>query len=172
MRINSNGSVGIGTSAPVAPLDVEVHGAATGTNQLIAKFGRNSNIPEIEFNDELLTFGLTTGATMTFDSTRSPKSSATEISPFCRPAKLASALMAADFLEFFTGGDLVNPKLHLDIAGSLGVGTTTPKHKLDVNGNLFMGTQANGQVFAELADTIYLGSSRKYLSNTLGAKSQ
>jgi hypothetical protein len=54
-------------------------------------------------------------------------------------------------------------------AGNVGIGNTTPRHKLDVNGNIFLGTAASGQLFAELGDTLYLGSSRKYLSSTLGA---
>jgi hypothetical protein len=56
-----------------------------------------------------------------------------------------------------------------DFNGSVGIGTSTPKHKLDVNGNLWVGSQLNGQTFTEISDAIYLGGSRKYLGNTLGA---
>ena len=62
----------------------------------------------------------------------------------------------------FTGNQTIS-------SGNVGIGTANPLHSLDVYGNAFVGRAQSGVVFTELADTLYLGSSRKYLSTTLGA---
>jgi hypothetical protein len=77
--------------------------------------------------------------------------------------------------RFVTGGSGLNvdgpvTAASLDaINGPVGIGTTTPKHTLDVAGNIWLGMEQEGADFTELGDTLYLGSPRKYLSNTLGA---
>lgn len=52
--------------------------------------------------------------------------------------------------------------------GNVGIGTNNPNHRLEVRGNVWMGNQ-QPSVFTAVNDAIYLGSPRKYLSNTLGA---
>ena len=42
-----------------------------------------------------------------------------------------------DFLDFYTGGVLTAPKMRIDFAGNVGIGTTTPtKGKLEVRGSI------------------------------------
>jgi type II secretory pathway pseudopilin PulG len=72
-----------------------------------------------------------------------------------------------------------SPTYKLDVAGTfratatsifsdnVGIGTTAPDHKLDVRGNIMMGAAEFGS-FTTVADTIYLGHSNKFLSNTTG----
>ena len=53
-------------------------------------------------------------------------------------------------------------------SGNVGIGTSTPQHTLEVSGNIWLGTGQEGVSFAEIGDSLYLGSPRKYISNTLG----
>ena len=77
-------------------------------------------------------------------------------------ARLSSNVALRAGGNAFTGQQTVT-------SGNVGIGTTTPKHTLDVAGNIWLGLQDEGATFSEIGDSLYLGSPRKYLANTLGS---
>lgn len=58
-------------------------------------------------------------------------------------------------------------RLRVNSSGNVGIGLSSA-HRLGINGNVFIGSSAT-TAFTTLADSLYLGSPRKYLSTTLGA---
>lgn len=160
MRIDINGTVGIMTN-DVLELGYGVAGKEVSAGKIgyerftpdsldIVGAGTNSSSRKIKFWAE-------GGATFSGNVT------ATSFA-----GSFAGSGSGLTNVALLTGGNALTGQQTV-MSGNVGIGTTTPKHKLDVNGNIFLGTAGNGQVFTELGDTLYLGSSRKYLSTTLGA---
>jgi hypothetical protein len=57
-------------------------------------------------------------------------------------------------------------RLRLNSGGNVGIGLSSA-HRLGINGNVFIGSNAT-TAFTTLADTLYMGSPRKYLGTNLG----
>ena len=49
-----------------------------------------------------------------------------------------------DYLDFYTGGVLTTPKMRINNAGNVGIGTTSPAATLDVSGSLNAGSTSAG----------------------------
>ena len=107
LRVDSSGNVGIGTSSPTAPLEVNGNLVFTSENNRLT-FGGVTSSPSFQITNN---------------------STASTLTTFGRVLKLDSY---SDGIEFETGGYTSV----LNNLGRLGIGTTSPSEKLDVAGNI------------------------------------
>nr|WP_315202955.1 hypothetical protein [uncultured Flavobacterium sp.] len=126
----TNGNVGIGTTAPVAKLDIRRNGtdglvAIFGSDVISADIGRKNFI---EFRDR--------------DTDAYPDI-------LTRYARLGTITEGAwgenKSIYFETGG---NERFRIKYNGSIGIGTINPLQKLDVNGGIRFNTGASGGLYA------------------------
>jgi hypothetical protein len=137
VRINSSGNVGIGTTAPVVPLDVRR--SNPGANQVIASFSNPSDDPGSEVSIDL---GLGT------------------LLP------TAWRLRGTDGALYVGNVAVLPPAVTVTSVGKVGIATTSPTEKLDVDGTARLRglTASSGTtVMADGTGKLYKqSSSRRY----------
>jgi hypothetical protein len=162
LRITAAGSVGIGTSSPTQPLDVNGNVAITGTGRRITgDFSNATAADRLTFQTSTVNGfttvpfapnGTGTGSAVRLNSSSdvSNASIATIIAGGATSSmSLQSGITGTGTylpMTFFTGG---SERLRIDSAGSVGIGTSTPLRKLHVasvgagNGVSVSGTAPN-----------------------------
>ncbi|QKJ31797.1 hypothetical protein HQ865_19175 [Mucilaginibacter mali] len=162
--IKPSGSVGIGTSTPLAKF--EVHGAPIDGNQ--GSFRLIDNSPQAQNNGGYITLGgwrTSTGSVTDWAGIKGGKENATSND-------------YSAYLAFFTrvNGSSMAERMHITSTGSVGIGTSTPGGKLHVNsdnsgsgstdwiaGN-FGGTAGNRVVMGLLNGVATIGSHNNALN--------
>lgn len=122
MTITSNGNVGIGTTSPKVPLQVNSTASANTINEALRLFNAYSpsgnNIPGIVFTNSTAADPLTDTAQSWALST------------------LVAGGPSYFQLQFKGGSNALITPFYVNSTGSVGIGTTSPGSKLEVNGNL------------------------------------
>ena len=107
LRLDGNGNVGVGTTAPGAKLDISASNTTNPLTLNVASGGTDSN-RALNFNVGGTTYG-----------------------------KILVPGGADAALAFWTGGGASNAeRMRITMAGNVGIGTTGPTEKLEVNGNI------------------------------------
>src|SRR5260221_1595416 len=172
---NSNtGNVGIGTTVPIAPLQVWTTHPATGQYGLVAGFGGGTNGNILLYTHNSGLSDLTTWArwnpattrweaeaTTTVGSTRTEYSTNGSVTFYTQPL---TAVIAGDPISY-------NSSLRILGNGNVGIGTTAPSTLLHVSGsNLINGIVTlleNTQAGAYGASSQYKNTSQQWLSGMI-----
>ena len=122
MRINGDGNVGIGTTSPVAQLNLSAPnniGGAGGTfTNAAIKLGTTNASMYLDANE------IHSGETLNFFSNGTDNS-------------------FADYIRFSTGGSSGGERVRIDASGNVGIGTPNPQTILAISGNTTFGGKAN-----------------------------
>ncbi len=131
---------GAGSGYP-AVLEIDVNptgGGVLGGSSSVGGVGVGSSV------DSSLTLNLVNTATS--GTTLEPNLTGIGFGQASTRQAIVGGTFGNDFLDFYTGGALTTPKLRIDFAGNLGIGTTTAGAKLDVRGDIRLGS--TGQFLA------------------------
>jgi hypothetical protein len=134
MRVNSAGSVGIGTTAPGTALQVD---ASKSNTTVSAPF--NSDI--LRLNNTNATTNALHGILMT----RTNGASLTSVGAIMSQVTTQTVGSAAADLLFYTAtSDVISERMRITSGGNVGIGTSSPIAKLHIeNGNIFMNNSAS-----------------------------
>ncbi|HIH62710.1 MAG TPA: hypothetical protein HA283_00280 [Nanoarchaeota archaeon] len=170
MRIDDTGYVGIGTTAPATPLDID-----TGSNSLGLRLRGLAETVEIGdmymgTNGEMIISTVGGSGGQAFIDLRSEddnyglilrQSNGTGISPY---ANFYVTDAATDYLNIVVNVAQGTKGLVIDENENVGIGTTTPQQKLHVNGNIL----ANGTINATTDLCIQGGACLSTVSSSAG----
>jgi hypothetical protein len=136
MRINSSGSVGIGTSSPAGLLHLA---SSSGDTKLIIEADTdNNNEDDNAFIIFRLDGGLETAAIWHGNATGTNDNS----------LNLGCSTTVNGGIKFFTsdvnGYENAIERMQIDSSGNVGIGTTSPQSKLDVDGQTLLGNGIGG----------------------------
>lgn len=167
------GNVGVGTASPGSALDVKgtlrLSGSTSGYVGLAPAAAAGSATYTLPNADGISGQMLSTNGS----GVLSWATSAGSQTPW------GSNINAAGYILYgnsTSGGDLtLNSTSHAtkgdvflnSTGGNVGIGTTSSNHKLEVRGNIFMGATGYDP-FTTVADTLYLGHPRKFISSITG----
>ena len=159
MTILGNGNVGIGTTTPLASLQVNgdmISGTGSTNSMLyLRNIGGTSNI---SFQDNSLG---NVGLLRTFNSTYSGTLAGVTLAGTMNMFSYGSMLLYANSQPIYLATSGTAPTLTVATAGTVGIGTTTPATKLDVAGGIKMAAEA-GTCTTTLAGTIQYDSTNNY----------
>src|SRR3989339_579407 len=170
MRIDDSGYVGIGTTTPATPLDID-----TGSNSLGLRLRGLAETVEIGdmymgTNGEMIISTVGGSGGQAFIDLRSEddnyglilrQSNGTGISPY---ANFYVTDAATDYLNIVVNVAQGTKGLVIDENENVGIGTTTPQQKLHVNGNIL----ANGTINATTDLCIQGGACLSTVSSSAG----
>lgn len=128
MRITSSGNVGIGTSSPDAPLDIQATIGPLGSDKGLTVRRTSTQyvtLTELDGSRHLLS-GYSTSANQKLMT----------IGSFVTGGAATAGQSDINFQIGQIGVAIITPLTLQANTGNVGIGTTTPAHKLDVNGDL------------------------------------
>ncbi len=125
MTLLQSGNLGIGTDAPVAKLHSSINAApGSSIQQRTGVFIDNSNTSGVllDPSEVALAFGENGVAKQA----------------------IVGATYGNDHLRFYTGSNFTTPRMAINAAGNVGIGTGSPVNRLDVEGGLAVGASYSG----------------------------
>jgi hypothetical protein len=147
MRIDASGNVGIGTTAPTAPLDVNGNVAITGTARRITGDFSNATIANrVAFQTSTAnastSFSVIPNGTNTqsdffaFNSSDPNNASVMVLRVGTTEASVRSGALGTGTLLPMTFHTGASERMRITAAGNVGIGTTAPGSSLEVNGGI------------------------------------
>jgi hypothetical protein len=147
MRIDASGNVGIGTTAPSAPLDVNGNVAITGTARRITGDFSNATIANrVAFQTSTAnastSFSVIPNGTNTqsdffaFNSSDPNNASVMVLRVGTTEASVRSGALGTGTLLPMTFHTGASERMRITAAGNVGIGTTAPGSSLEVNGGI------------------------------------
>jgi len=156
MAVLNSGNVGIGTTSPQTKLDVEGTNYTSASGVTIQGTSSHTNGEAIDYPGLILVNSSqvnNSGVGFSFDSTQYPSSQWSAASIYTKfTSATAGAGIRGDLLLQTRGSDGLNPRIYIQSAGNVGIGTTSPYAKLSVVGSVvaanFVATTTATSTFA------------------------